>query len=162
MPRPLYFGAERENRPGEAGVLRTAVPSTGTCPVYALCPKGAVGVPSGCPALVMRCLPCFGRLRHHRSGGGYPVNGSFQSDGERVLPADRRRSTPRGIENWRSRENSVRFVGSRLREKARALVSGQFRVTDEVYYCRGVSSRSSSASECWSLDMIRELPGARR
>jgi hypothetical protein len=77
-------------------------------------------------------------------------------------PGVRRRSTPRGIGSWRRRENSVRFVGSRLREKARALVSGQFRVTDEVYYCRGVSSRSSSASECWSLDMIRELPDARR
>jgi transposase-like protein len=77
-------------------------------------------------------------------------------------PGVRRRSTPRGIGSWRSRENSVRFGGSRLREKARALVSGQFRVTDEVYYCRGVSSRSSSASECWSLDIIRELPGARR
>src|SRR3977135_855402 len=40
------------------------------------------------------------------------------------------RSTPGGIGSWRRRENSVRFVGSRLREKARALVSGQFRVTD--------------------------------
>jgi hypothetical protein len=26
-----------------------------------------------------------------------------------------------------------------------------FRVTDEVYYCHGVSSRSSSASECWRV-----------
>ncbi len=33
-------------------------------------------------------------------------------------------TTPRGIGSWRRRENSVRFVGSRLREKARALVSG--------------------------------------
>jgi transposase InsO family protein len=65
-------------------------------------------------------------------------------------PGVRRRSTPRGIGSLRRRENSVRFVGSGLREKARALVSGQFRVTDEVYYCRCVSSRSSSASECWS------------
>ena len=40
------------------------------------------------------------------------------------------RSTPGGIGSWRRRENSVRFVGSRLREKARALVSGQFRATD--------------------------------
>ena len=41
----LYLGGtreERENRPGEAGVLRTAVPSTG--PLFGLCsltePKG--------------------------------------------------------------------------------------------------------------------------
>jgi len=27
--------------------------------------------------------------------------------------------------------------------------------SDEVYYCRSLSGRSSPASECWSLDMIR-------
>jgi hypothetical protein len=51
-------------------------------------------------------------------------------------PGVSRRSTPRGMGSWRRRGNNGRFVASRLREKAKTLVSGWFRVTDEVDYFR--------------------------
>jgi hypothetical protein len=43
----------------------------------------------------------------------------------RTSPGVSRRSMPRGIGSWRQRENSGRFVGSRLREERRGPVSGQ-------------------------------------
>ncbi len=41
------------------------------------------------------------------------------------------RSTPVGIGSWRRRGNKGRFAASRPREKARTLVSGRFRVTED-------------------------------
>jgi hypothetical protein len=38
--------------------------------------------------------------------------------------------------SWRRRGNNDRFAASRPREKAKTLVSGRFRVTDEVDYFR--------------------------
>src|SRR5437899_1542530 len=57
LDRPLVRavpGVERENRPGEAGVLRTAVPSTG--PLSRLC-----SLPSGLEACVDRAVPILQR-----------------------------------------------------------------------------------------------------
>src|SRR6202047_2680471 len=75
------------------------------------------------------------------------------------------RSTPAGIGSWRRRENSVRFVGSRLREKARALVSGQFRVTDVLLPRREQSLKfrfrvcEKLPMSTWTRSMLRSSSG---
>src|SRR5216683_2145871 len=57
---------------------------------------------------------------------------SATSRRRRCSPGVRRRSTPTGIGSWRRGGNNGRFVASRPREKAKSLVSGRFRVTDDV------------------------------
>jgi hypothetical protein len=73
-----------------------------------------------------------GYVEHYNNVGLNRVIGCITP--KNMLAGGRRRSTPSGIGSWKPHGDTGRFVGSRPREKAKTLVSGQFRGTDEVDY----------------------------
>ena len=76
-------------------------------------------------------------------------------------PGVRRRSTPRGIGSWRRRENSARFVGSRLRDERRSPVSRQPKLRMHLDSFRRFCSRGVLGRRIWGQSTRSDVSGTR-